>query len=102
MLCHGQASCRGEEQGVPLARIDPALMAQAVRLHPEERIPVVLRFEPGDGVRAATRMLLGLGFVASAASPTEAAGDLPAGAVERLATVPGLAAALASKRRFGR
>jgi hypothetical protein len=85
-----------------LARIDPALMAQAVRLDPDERIPLVLRFEPGDGVRAATRTLLALGFVASAATPTEVAGDLPAGAVERLVGVPGLEAALPSKRRLAR
>jgi hypothetical protein len=82
-----------------MAQIDPALIAQAAQLAPDQAIPIVLHFESGDGVRAAIRALRALGFVASAANPTEVAGEIPAGVLPRLATVPGLAAVLPSARR---
>ncbi len=79
-----------------MATIDAALLAQVAALEPDQRVPVVLRFATGDGVRAALRQLRELGFVAVAATPTEAAGEIPAGAVERLAFVPGVIAVSAS------
>ena len=80
------------------ADISPMVLEQAAQLDAGQPLPVVLSFESGDGVRLATRALRALGFVAYAASPSEVAGELPAGAVTRLATVPGLAAVQPSVR----
>ncbi len=82
-----------------MARLDPNLLAHAAHAEPDQPVPLVLHFETGDGVRAALRPLWALGFVGTAATPTQVAGELPAGAVERLAFVPGLAAATLSRRR---
>lgn len=82
-----------------MTTIDPALLAQVSRLAEDQLVPIVLRFDTGDGVRAATRRLLDLGFVAFAATPREVAGEIPAREVERLATVPGIVAVLPSQRR---
>jgi hypothetical protein len=82
-----------------MARLDPALLARAATLAADQPVAVVLHFATGDGVRAATPVLRALGFVASAGTPTAVAGHLPAGAVERLASVPGLAAATLSAHR---
>jgi hypothetical protein len=79
-----------------MATVDPILLHQARQAPADQAVRVVLRFVPGDGVREATRALRALGFVATAATPLEVAGALPAGAVARLAAVPGLAAALPS------
>jgi hypothetical protein len=82
-----------------MATIDPLLIEQASQLDAGQRVPIVLHFETGDGVRAAVRPLRALGFVAYAATPTQVAGEIPARAITRLATVPGLVAVSASSHR---
>ena len=82
-----------------MASVDPALLALAAARPPDGWVPVRLRFEAGDGVRRALPALRALGFVGSAAPPTEVAGEVPAGSVPGLAAVPGLVAALPSARR---
>lgn len=82
-----------------MATVESALLAQVARMHPDEPVPIVLRFATGDGVRSALPGLRELGFVAVAVTPTEAAGEIRAGAVERLAFVPGLVAVAPSVGR---
>jgi hypothetical protein len=92
-------ACRIQDGRSTMATIDPLLIAQAAQLDAGQRVPIVLHFETGDGVRAAVRPLRALGFVAYAATPTQVAGEIPASAITRLATVPGLVAVSASSHR---